>query len=43
MEGKSVTYTSCASPYILEHEFRSDHVYGHADDEMNKWADAIGL
>jgi ribonuclease HI len=34
--------TELCKPYILEHEFViADHVYGHADDDMNKWADAI--
>jgi ribonuclease HI len=39
---KNRDLTELCKPYILEHEFKiTDHVYGHADDEMNKWADAI--
>jgi ribonuclease HI len=33
--------TLLCKAYIIEHQWETEHVYGHADDEMNKWADAI--
>lgn len=33
--------TLLCKPYIVEHQWDTGHVYGHADDDMNKWADAI--
>lgn len=35
--------TQLCKPHIIEHQWETEHVYGHADDEMNKWADAIAF
>jgi ribonuclease HI len=39
---KNRDLTELCKPYIVEHQFVvADHVYGHGDDEINNWADAI--